>query len=68
MVVARDSEPRQRDWKALQIRLDDDLYEWLRAKSFFERRSMNTLVLEALVRTRASEAPRERWRDRYAGR
>jgi hypothetical protein len=52
----------------MQVRLDGDLYEWLRAKSFFERRSMNMLIVEALVRTRAIEAPREMWRDRYSER
>jgi hypothetical protein len=63
MVVASQAQPRRRDWKALQVRLDHDLYEWLRAKSFFERRSMNVLVLDALMRTRAGEAPHEAWRN-----
>ena len=64
----RGADTRERDWKALQVRLDDGLYEWLRAKSFFERRSMNTLVLEALTRTRTSEEPHELWRNQYLGR
>jgi hypothetical protein len=51
----------------MQVRLDGDLYEWLRAKSFFERRSMNMLITEALVRTRTIEAPHKVWRDRYPG-
>ena len=52
----------------MQVRLDGDLYEWLRAKSFFERRSMNMLIVEALARNRAVEAPHEFWHDRYLGR
>jgi predicted HicB family RNase H-like nuclease len=54
--------------RTMQVRLDGDLYEWLRAKSFFERRSMNTLIIEALARKRAIEAPHEFWHDRYLGR
>jgi hypothetical protein len=49
----------------MQVRLDGELYEWLRTKSFFERRSMNMLISEALARTRASDASHEVWRDRY---
>jgi hypothetical protein len=52
----------------MQVRLDGDLYEWLRTKSFVERRSMNMLIVEALARTRASDVPHELWRDRYAER
>ena len=51
--------------RTMQVRLDGDLYEWLRTKSFVERRSMNMLIVEALARTRASDAPHELWRDRY---
>jgi len=51
--------------RTMQVRLDSDLYEWLRTKSFFERRSMNMLIVEALARTRASDAPHELWRDHY---
>ena len=54
--------------RTMQVRLDGDLYEWLRAKSFFERRSMNMLIVEALARNRAVEAPHEFWHDRYLGR
>ena len=54
-----------RAWRIMQVRLDGDLYEWLRTKSFVERRSMNMLIVEALARTRASDAPHELWRDRY---
>jgi hypothetical protein len=50
--------------RTVQIRLDDDLYEWLRTKSFVERRSMNALVLEALARARAGEMPQDLWQDR----
>ena len=56
-----------RTCRIMQVRLDGDLYEWLRAKSFFERRSMNMLITEALVRTRTIEAPHKVWRDRYPG-
>src|SRR5205085_12335454 len=51
--------------RTMQVRLDGDLYEWLRTKSLFERRSMNMLIVEALARTRASDVPHEVWRDRY---
>jgi hypothetical protein len=49
----------------MQVRLDGDLYEWLRTKSFVERRTMNMLIVEALARTRASDAPHPLWRDCY---
>ena len=57
-----------RTCRTMQVRLDADLYGWLRAKSFFERRSMNMLIVEALARNRAVEAPHEFWHDRYLGR
>lgn len=57
----------ERTVRTLQVRLNADLYEWLRAKSFFERRSMNALILEALAGKRSVEAPHERWRDRHIG-
>jgi hypothetical protein len=57
----------ERTVRSLQVRLNADLYEWLRAKSFFERRSMNALILEALVGKRSVEAPHEGWRDRHIG-
>jgi hypothetical protein len=49
----------------MQVRLDGELYEWLRTKSFVERRTMNMLIVEALARTRASDAPHALWRDCY---
>ena len=60
--------PGDRACRTMQVRLDGDLYEWLRTKSFVERRSMNMLIVEALARTRASDVPHELWRDRYAER
>jgi len=36
----------------LQVRLSTDLYEWLRTTAFYERRSMNALVNEALEQLR----------------
>ena len=57
--------PGDRACRTMQVRLDGDLYEWLRTKSFVERRSMNMLIVEALVRTRARDAPPALWRDRY---
>lgn len=57
----------ERAVRTIQVRLDDDLYEWLRAKSFYERRSMNALILEALAGKRSVEAPHEPWRDRHTG-
>lgn len=30
----------ERAVRTIQVRLDDDLYEWLRAKSFYDRRSI----------------------------
>lgn len=38
--------------RILQVRLAADLYEWLRTSAFFERRSMNALVNEALEQYR----------------
>jgi hypothetical protein len=65
MAEARGVDMGDRACRTMQVRLDGDLYEWLRTKSFVERRSMNMLIVEALARTRASDAPREFWRDRY---
>lgn len=62
MVEAKDG---GRGYKALQVRLEDDLYEWLRAKSFFERRSMNVLVVEALSQKKSTERPHESWHAHY---
>lgn len=38
------------------IRLDDELYEWLRAEAFRRRTSMSRLIREAVTALRASEA------------
>ena len=57
--------PGDRACRTMQVRLDGDLYEWLRTKSFVERRTMNMLIVEALARTRASDTPHGLWHDRY---
>jgi hypothetical protein len=45
----RDEErPAEKHQSILQVRLSTDLYEWLRTTAFYERRSMNALVNEAL--------------------
>lgn len=36
--------------RILQVRLSAELYEWLRTSAFYERRSMNAIVNEALER------------------
>ena len=36
------------------VRVDEDLYEWLRTTAFFARVSINTLLIAALVRFRAT--------------
>jgi hypothetical protein len=54
--------------RTMQVRLDGDLYAWLRTKSVVERRSMNMLIVEALARTRASDTPHALWHDCYAER
>ena len=36
------------------VRVDDDLYEWLRTTAFYARVSINTLLIAALVRFRAA--------------
>ena len=59
---------RTRGCRTVQVRLEDDLYEWLRTKSFVERRSMNALVLEALARARAGEIHQETWQGRRLSR
>jgi hypothetical protein len=43
--------------RILQVRLSTELYEWLRTTAFYQRRSMNALVNEALeqFRTRPEE-------------
>jgi len=38
------------------LRLDDDLYEWLRTTAFHTRRSINALVGDALIRFHAAQA------------
>ena len=42
------------------VRVDDDLYEWLRTTAFFARVSINAVLLAALVRYRASLQDSER--------
>jgi hypothetical protein len=42
----------------LQVRLSSDLYEWLRTTAFYERRSMNALVNEALEQLRSQSEQR----------
>ena len=44
--------------RILQIRLSNDLYEWLRAAAFYQRRSMNALVNEALDQFREQASQR----------
>ena len=36
------------------VRVDDDLYEWLRTTAFYARVSINTLLIASLVRFRAA--------------
>ena len=36
------------------VRVDDDLYEWLRTTAFYARVSINILLIAALVRFRAA--------------
>jgi hypothetical protein len=36
------------------VRVDEDLYEWLRTTAFYARVSINTLLISALVRFRAA--------------
>lgn len=55
----------ERAVRTIQVRLDDDLYEWLRAKSFYDRRSINALIPEALAGERSVNAPYDGWRDRH---
>ncbi|MDB5077243.1 MAG: hypothetical protein JWO42_3422 [Chloroflexi bacterium] len=44
--------PSSKSQSILQVRLSSDLYEWLRTTAFYERRSMNALVNEALEQLR----------------
>jgi hypothetical protein len=44
--------PAEKHQSILQVRLSTDLYEWLRTTAFYERRSMNALVNEALEQLR----------------
>jgi predicted HicB family RNase H-like nuclease len=49
--------PTAEGQRILQVRLSADLYEWLRTTAFYQRRSMNALVNEALEQLR-TEAER----------
>ncbi len=40
------------------IRLDDDLYNWLRTTAFHARTSINALIIAALTRAHANEQER----------
>ncbi|HVA91253.1 MAG TPA: hypothetical protein VNL71_15570 [Chloroflexota bacterium] len=44
--------PAAEGQRILQVRLSADLYEWLRTTAFYQRRSMNALVNEALEQLR----------------
>ena len=44
--------PAAEGQRILQVRLSADLYEWLRSSAFYQRRSMNALVNEALEQLR----------------
>lgn len=45
------SEPQGQ--RILQVRLSADLYEWLRTCAFYQRRSMNAMVNQALEQYRS---------------
>ncbi len=49
-----DEERADKHQSILQVRLSTDLYEWLRTTAFYERRSMNALVNEALEHLRST--------------
>jgi hypothetical protein len=59
---ADDEEMDKSQYRLIQLRTPEPIYEWLRSKSFYERRSMNELVNEALERFAQQEAPTEGWR------
>jgi predicted HicB family RNase H-like nuclease len=44
--------PATEGQRILQVRLSAELYEWLRTRAFYQRRSMNALVNEALEQFR----------------
>jgi hypothetical protein len=52
-----DSQPGPKRQSILQVRLTSDLYEWLRTTAFYERRSMNALVNQALEQLRQQMPP-----------
>jgi hypothetical protein len=43
----------------IQARLPNDLYEWLRTRGFLMRRSMNSIVLEAIAEYRVAVDAKE---------
>jgi predicted HicB family RNase H-like nuclease len=49
--------PAAEGQRILQVRLSADLYEWLRTTAFYQRRSMNALVNEALEQLRRDAEP-----------
>jgi hypothetical protein len=53
-----DEERAGKQQSILQVRLSSDLYEWLRTTAFYERRSMNALVNEALEQLRSQSEQR----------
>ena len=56
--IAKRPEPEPEGQRILQVRLSNDLYEWLRTKAFYQRRSMNAIVNEVLAEARrAAETP-----------
>lgn len=43
-----EAEDQRRHTRFIQSRLPGDMYEWLRLRGFLSRRSMNSIVLEAV--------------------
>lgn len=52
-------------FRLVQVRVSDSRYEWLRAKAFYERKSMNALINEAIALYADQQASQETWRAAY---
>ncbi|MCA1599314.1 MAG: hypothetical protein LC769_09935 [Chloroflexi bacterium] len=51
IVLSKDGSARDETIK-YNVRVDDDLYEWLRSNAFYARLSINAIFVSALVRYR----------------
>jgi len=58
-IVPERGAPERGEMVTYNVRIDDDLHEWLRTTAFYARTSINALVVAALTRAHAVHPERE---------